>query len=237
MHARRSCLDRFYGVKSFAAGVVADRFGIAVENFLEFLDRNLPLDFAIDFESGERAKVNDFRGFQGDGQFGRQCVGIDPERATVTVECDWGNNGNQIGGHQVSDRILIDPFDFAGMKLVFAAHNSDWSCADGVGEGAFETTLCQALHDAVRDGGGGFDCEIERDKIGDSESVRIADRETARVGEIGQLFSDSVDEHDADMQAPQDSDIEQQIRHVFVCEHAAVDRDHEDLISETRYVL
>ena len=57
------------------------------------------------------------------------------------------------------------------------------------------------------------------------------------VGERLDLPGGAVHEHDADVQRPQQGDVEEQRREVVVGDDAAVDRQDEGLLAELRHVL
>jgi len=72
MHAWRAGLDGFDGVRRLAADRLGDMVGFGVENLGQSLDGDFAPDLTVDLKTGMRGEVDDLRGVQGLGDFGRR---------------------------------------------------------------------------------------------------------------------------------------------------------------------
>ena len=79
--------------------------------------------------------------------------------------------------------------------------------------------------------------KFERPRIGDARSPRDPTPAPLRAGQRLDLFGGAVNQDDADIQGPQQGDVEQQRRETLVADDARVDRENEGLLAKLGNVL
>ena len=79
--------------------------------------------------------------------------------------------------------------------------------------------------------------KLERRRVSDAAAVEVRRLDATRLGQPGDLRRRPMDEDDADVQRPEQGDIEQQRREVVVRDDAGVNRQDERLVAELRDVM
>ncbi|MFO0824201.1 MAG: hypothetical protein U0792_13990 [Gemmataceae bacterium] len=88
------------------------------------------------------------------------------------------------------------------------------------------------MRDAVR----GTDGDLQRVLIGDASAVQVGGHELDQFRGFANLVGRPVNQHHADAQAPQQGDIEEQIREVVVFNDCAIDSDDEHAVAKAWHI-
>ena len=103
--------------------------------------------------------------------------------------------------------------------------------------GGAQVVRRKTLENLVGQSVGGSQRQIEGGGIGDAGAVEIRGLDLVVFSERPDLRRRAVDEHDADVQRPEERHVQHQRREVVVCDDGAVNRQDERLLAELRNVL
>ena len=185
--------------------------------------------FGRDVDQLDRLQL--FRDGHGDA------VRIHPIRLAVPVESQRRNDRYDTLREQRLKELGIDALDLAREQMVDTLDDAERVGDDHVRGGRAQIVGRQAFENLVSQAVGGRQRQLERRCIGDASAVEIRGVDVLLCRERSDLRRRAVNEHDPDIQRPEQRHVQQQRREVVVRDDAAVDRENERLLPELRNVL
>ena len=121
--------------------------------------------------------------------------------------------------------------------MIDALQHTDGMRGDDVGACRAQIMRRQALEDLVRQAVRRGERELQRGRVGHTAAVQIRCDDAARLRQPRDLRRRAVNEDDANVQRPEQRDVEEQRREVVVRDDPGVDGQNERLVSELRDVV
>ena len=235
MDARDAGLAGGDGMASLGKELGAQVGGIAQER-LQLGDEDLAQETALVLEAIRGGEVQELDRLQLGGQRDGDGVGVDPVGLAVAIEAERRDDGDDSLRQKALEHLGVDALDLAGELVVDAADDSEGVGDDGVGGDGAEVVGGEALEDLVREPIGRGERDLQRAGVGDAGAVEVGGRDATLGRKRRHLARGAMHEHDADVQRPEDGDVEEKVGKVVVGDDGAVDGDHEGLLPEPRDV-
>jgi hypothetical protein len=188
-------------------------------------------------QTGLGGHEDQLRGFQLLDERHGHAIRVDAIRLAVPVEAERRHHRHDpLIEHQL-ELFHVDPLDLAGKKMIDALNDAHRVSDDAVDARRAKVVCRQPLQDLVGEPGRGGDREVERRSVGDAGAVVVRRLDMTLSGERTELRRRPVHHHDADVQRPQEGDVEEQGREVVVSDDVAVEPQDEGLFAELRNVM
>ena len=201
------------------------------------LDGELADEVAVVLQGAVLAEEEDLGGVEGFGDLDGHGVGVDAVALAVAVEAEGREDRDDALVEEELEADGVDAVDLAGVLLVHAAEDAGGVGDDGVGVGGAQVYAGEALHDLVRDAGGGVERDLEGGVVGDAAAVGVGEGGVQEGGALLDLVARAVDDDDADVERAEDREVQQDVGEVVRVDDLAVERDDEGTVAETRDVL
>jgi hypothetical protein len=164
-------------------------------------------------------------------------VRVQPVRVAVAVESERRHDGNDTLVEQGLQERCVDPFDAAGEQLIDPLDDSRGVRNNDVRAGGAEVVHRQALEDLVRQPVGRSQRELKSHPVGDTGAFHVRRMHLLSFSQHPDLLGGTMNDHDPDIERPQQRDVEEERREVLVSDDAAVQREDEGPVAELRHVV
>ena len=164
-------------------------------------------------------------------------VGVDAIGLALAVEAERRDDGDDALRQKGLEQFHVDALHLPGELLVHALDDAHGMGDDHVRARGAQVVRREAFENLVRQPGCRRERQVQRRRVGDPCAIEIRGRGMTLVGERLDLLGSAVHEHDADVQRPEKSDVEQQRREIVVGDDSTVNRQDERLLAKLRHVL
>ena len=125
----------------------------------------------------------------------------------------------------------------AGEELIDPLNDAGGVCHHDVRAGRTEVVHRQTLQDLVRQACGRSQRQLKRRSVGDTRAFHVRWLHVLRVCQHANSFCRTVHDDDADVERPQQSDVEEERCEVVVTDDAAVQREDKGPVAELRHIV
>lgn len=167
----------------------------------------------------------------------RDMIRVHPIGATLPIESQRGQDGNDALAEQPLEHLDVHPLHLPGEQVIDTIKDPQGVGDDRVGGHGTKIVCREAFQDLMGETVGSGERELERVAIRDAGALEIAGSDVLLLGEGLDLRSGAVDDDHADIQGAEDRDVLEEARKDLVHHHGCVDAQDEGLLSEARNVL
>src|SRR6516162_1139899 len=200
------------------------------EQFVRFLDGELPDQSTFGFDPGESGQINQFDRVQALGYFHSHRIRVEAISVSFAVTAKRRDDGNYVSFQETLQQDGVNSLDTASQLVIDTLENSLGMGNQSIAVCSAQIVCRKAFQDFVGNSVGRRKCQTQSFGVRYARAVNIRGRYADFISQPFNLLPGAVNERYSDAQASQQGNIQQQVAEVVIFDDRPVERDDKKLV-------